>query len=307
MSGDRRAKLKGIADATLDAIDQGFYTLDETTYDLRVATGQSKRQTTYYAPDSLLSTWASATPSTPVLQTKISLLEVSTLEGARYLHDTLDSKNSDASQSDSPPRPKVGVLNFASAKKPGGGFKSGAQAQEESIARSSTLYPTLMTRVAQAFYTLHNRDPKAGYYTHAMIYSPGVTVFRADNGDFVEPYPIDVLTSPAVNAGVARQTLFGRVAGTGVEGKIEQAMRERMARILHLFEQQGVKHLVLGSFGTGVFKNKVDTVASIWVDLLVGDNARFAQSFEHVVFAVLGRDTYDKFRDVFDARDVNAT
>ena len=92
-----------------------------------------------------------------------------------------------------------------------------------------------------------------------------------------------------------------------MEGKIETAMRERMARVLFLFERQGVRHLVLGSFGTGVFKNKVDTVASIWADLLVGDNARFAHSFEHVVFAVLGRDTYDTFRDVFDARDVSAT
>ncbi len=302
---DRRARLKGIADSTLGAIDHGSYVLDETTYDLRVATEQSKRQTAYYAPDSQLSTWASATPPTPAPHTKISLLEVSTLDGARYLHDTLGAQSSNANSPQT--IHKVGVLNFASAKKPGGGFKSGAQAQEESIARSSTLYPTLMTRVAQAFYTLHNRDPKAGYYTHAMIYSPDVTVFRADNGDFVEPYPIDVLTSPAVNAGVARKTLFGRVAGPSVEGKIEQAMRERMARILYLFERQGVKHLVLGSFGTGVFKNNVDTVASIWVDLLVGDNARFGKSFEHVVFAVLGRDTYDKFRDVFDARDVSAS
>lgn len=301
---DRRARLKGIADKTLDAINHGSYVLDETTYDLRVATEQSKRQTTYHAPDSL-SAWATTTPPTAVPHTKISLLEVSTLDGARYLHDMLGAQSS---STDLPgARPRVGVLNFASAKKPGGGFKSGAQAQEESIARSSTLYPTLMTRVAQAFYTLHNRDPKAGYYTHAMIYSPEVTVFRADNGDFVEPYSIDVLTSPAVNAGVARQTLFGRVAGPSVENKIEQAMRERMARILYLFEQQGVKHLVLGSFGTGVFKNKVETVAAIWVDLLVGDNARFGKSFEHVVFAVLGRDTYDKFRDVFDARDVSAT
>ncbi|KAI0698311.1 hypothetical protein C8T65DRAFT_13669 [Cerioporus squamosus] len=273
MSTDRRARLKDIADTTLDAIDRGSYILDETTHDLRVAMDQSKRQTTYHAPDSL-SSWASATPPPPVSHTKISLLEMSTLEGARYLHDTLGSQASDTHQQDSLSSRKVGVLNFASAKKPGGGFKSGAQAQEESIARSSTLYPTLMTRVAQAFYTLHNRDPKAGYYTHAMIYSPGVTVFRADNGDFVEPYSIDVLTSPAVNAGVARKTLFGRVAGPNVESKIEQAMRERMARVLYLFEQQGVKHLVLGSFGTGVFKNKVDTVASIWADLLAGDNAR---------------------------------
>ncbi|HBR75644.1 MAG TPA: TIGR02452 family protein, partial [Cyanobacteria bacterium UBA11159] len=38
---------------------------------------------------------------------------------------------------------KIGVLNFASAKNPGGGFLRGTQAQEESLARSSALYKSL--------------------------------------------------------------------------------------------------------------------------------------------------------------------
>ncbi|KAI0740744.1 hypothetical protein C8Q76DRAFT_201626 [Earliella scabrosa] len=304
---DRRARLKAIADSTLDAIDEGSYILQGTTYDLQVATQQSKRQTTYYAPDSLLSSWASAAAPAAPQHANITLLEVSTLDGARYLHGMLRARSTDANTNGDQPAPKVGILNFASAKKPGGGFKSGAQAQEESIARASTLYPTLMTRNAQAFYTLHNRDPKAGYYTHAMIYSPAVTVFRDDSGDFIEPYQVDVLTSPAVNAGVVRKSLFGRVAGPGVEAKIEQAMRERMARLLYLFEQQGVKHIVLGSFGTGVFQNDVETVAKIWADLLVGDGTRFGHSFENVVFAILGNETFGKFQTVFSDRGVGGT
>ncbi|TBU56273.1 hypothetical protein BD310DRAFT_931776 [Dichomitus squalens] len=294
--GDRRAKLKDIAQGTLSAIEKGSYNLHDATYDLRISTELSKRNTSYYAPDSVLLSWASGAPHVPADNPNVVLLAASTLEGARFLHALLRT----AETPDRTNAPKVGVLNFASAKKPGGGFLTGAQAQEESIARSSTLYPTLMTRTAQAFYTLHNRDAKGGYYTHAMVYSPGVTVVRDDDGEWVKPYQIDVLTSPAVNAGVVRKTLFGRVAGPGVEDKIEQVMKDRMARILYLFEQQRIQHVVLGSFGTGVFQNKVETVARIWADLLLKDGARFKNSFENVVFAIIGgRGTHGVFQDAF--------
>jgi len=63
------------------------------------------------------------------------------------------------------------------------------------------------------------------------------------------------------NAGVARR------AGEGAEAQIEAAMKERRARVLFLFNQEGVKNVVLGSFGTGVFRNNVATVASLWADL----------------------------------------
>lgn len=44
------------------------------------------------------------------------------------------------------PDAKIAVLNFASATNPGGGVKSGSSAQEESLCRCSTLYPTLNQR-----------------------------------------------------------------------------------------------------------------------------------------------------------------
>ena len=115
--------------------------------------------------------------------TKIEVLPLSTLKGARYLN------------TDPEPARKIGVLNFASATSPGGGFLNGARAQEESIARSSSLYASLTTDTVRPFYRLHaGRGENDGFYTHAMIYSPGVHLFRDGDGSALL---VDAVTSLA--------------------------------------------------------------------------------------------------------------
>ncbi|KAG6820166.1 hypothetical protein H0H93_004429 [Arthromyces matolae] len=276
-----------MAKDTLQAIKVGHYVLNGVTHDIHSKSEDSKRRTAYYAPDSLLSTWSTPPPPTePTVSlkpTEFSVLEISTLEAARLLASSAGTE-------------KVGVLNFASAKNPGGGFLTGAQAQEESIARASTLYPTLMTRQAQNFYTLHKEKSQNGYYSHAMIYSPKVVVFRGDDDTWLDPIEVDIVTSPAVNAGVVRKSAFGKLSPEQTERKIERIMKERMGRILFLFEQQGVKHLVLGSFGTGVFQNNVSRIGAIWSELLTAPDARYKHSFSRVVFGILGNKTFTDFK-----------
>ncbi|MBQ7155801.1 MAG: TIGR02452 family protein [Synergistaceae bacterium] len=101
------------------------------------------------------------------------------------------------------PGKKIAVLNFANSGTPGGGAKSGAFAQEESICRCSTLYPSLMTETAlEGFYKYHkgNCGWKA---SDTCIYSPDVVVCRDDSDllcpllrpeDFVK---VDVITCSA--------------------------------------------------------------------------------------------------------------
>lgn len=67
------------------------------------------------------------------------------------------------------------VLNFASAKNPGGGFINGAMAQEESLAVSSNLYETQLAH--EAYYN-KNRACKSMMYTDHAIYAPDVVFFR---------------------------------------------------------------------------------------------------------------------------------
>jgi len=293
--GDRRNRLQEIAKSTLDAIENGTVTVADVSHDLAAKVSFSNHNTRYYAPDSLLSTWSTSAPSrnlATATKSEVSVVEISTLDGARLLFDTLSSRSMSFG--------RIAILNFASATRPGGGFLGGAQAQEESIARSSTLYPSLMTDSAQRFYRLHNHDRKGGFYQHAMIYTPSVVVLKDDAGGWTSPFEVDVLTSAAVNAGDVRGKIGGQLAPAEIERRVESTMKERMARILFLFEEQGAKNIVLGSFGTGVFRNNIEAVARIWAELLTVKGARYQHSFHRVVFAILGNDTFTAFKQSFE-------
>ncbi|KIO31864.1 hypothetical protein M407DRAFT_67410 [Tulasnella calospora MUT 4182] len=192
---------------------------------------------------------------------------------------------------------RVGVLNFASATKRGGGFKNGAQAQEESLARASTLYSSLTQPVANKFYETHIKSDHKGFYSHSMIYSRNVILIRDEQDRLVDPAAVNMVTSAAVNAGSVRRKA-GKRKPEDVENDIYMEMFERMGRILKCFEDNGDKFLVLGSFGTGVFQNDVGMVAAIWAQLL-GHRGRFSQSFTRVEFAILGRPTFDQFQNAY--------
>ncbi|KAJ7772074.1 hypothetical protein DFH07DRAFT_803606 [Mycena maculata] len=284
--------LAKIAEDTLAAVSKGnFVDSDGTAHtidDLSKSSFESAIE--YFPPDSSLSGWASTPPSQTVAQTQLVLCKNSTLEGVQYC---------------TPLARKIGVLNFASATRPGGGFQSGARAQEESIARSSNLYSSLMTPQGQRFYAVHKTEPKSKYYSHAMIYTRGAQLFRSDGGDWVAPSRVDVLTSAAVNAGEVRRQVTVAVPAADTETSIEGVMRERMGRVLLLFEKEGVQDLVLGSFGTGVFRNKVPMVAKLWVELLATPDARFKNSFHRVVFAIIDQKTCAIFKEVFDSLKVD--
>jgi uncharacterized protein (TIGR02452 family) len=184
----------------------------------------------------------------------------------------------------------VAVLNFASARNPGGGYLNGAQAQEEALCRASALYTCLLT--APAYYDHHrtHRDP---FYTDRVIHSPAVPVFRDDRGRLLaEPYRAGFLTAAAPNAGVVRRTAPERVAG------LPGALAVRAERVLETAAAHGYGRLVLGAWGCGVFQNDPAQVAGAFRALL-GPGGRFAGTFGHVVFGVLDRTPGAVVREAF--------
>jgi uncharacterized protein (TIGR02452 family) len=174
----------------------------------------------------------------------------------------------------------VAVLNFASARNPGGGYLRGAQAQEEALCRASALYTCLLR--APEFYDHHraHRDP---FYTDRVIHSPAVPVFRDDRGRLLdEPYTAGFLTCPAPNAGVVLRTVPERASD------LPRALAVRAERVLETAAAHGYRRLVLGAWGCGVFQNDPAQVAGAFHGLL-GPGGRFAGTFEHIVFGILDR------------------
>jgi len=181
---------------------------------------------------------------------------------------------------------KVALLNFASAKNPGGGFLGGSQAQEESLARSSSLYPTLLQN--QKFYST-NKAANDTFYTDNLIYSPDVVFYKDDDGKYMDQFiKADVITMPAVNKGALKF-----VDGKG-QDEIDAVMKQRIRYVLAVSEKNNVDLLILGAWGCGVFRNDPAKIADNFRDVL---NEEPKLDIPRIVFAVLDRDrkTYGAF------------
>lgn len=186
------------------------------------------------------------------------------------------------------------LLNFASARNPGGGFLRGAKAQEEDLSRCSGLYACLMPQ--RTYYASNEPspgDPVGGMlYTDHIIHSPRVPFFRRKNRDLLPaPYLASVITAPAPNA-----TQALRRDPTALP-LIEAALRRRAGGVLAVAQDRGHRSLLLGAWGCGVFGNPPVIVASAFADWLTAP--RFAGAFDRVTFAVFepvrGRDTLAPF------------
>lgn len=108
-------------------------------------------------------------------------------------------------------------------------------------------------------------------------WTPPVVFFRDESFRLTEtPVKASVLTLPAVNMG---QVLL---KGENVQ-EAKKAMRRRMRLALGIFAEQKAKHLVLGAYGCGVFRNDPGEVAVWWRELLEEGIGRYFDSVFHAV------------------------
>jgi len=268
-----RAGRKKIAEDTLKILERGSLKLPNgELFSIAEIQESAVSKTKVYSPEESDQIILNRTSSPTNTATKISVVAGTTLDVTR---DLITSGNND-----------VLCLNFASAKNPGGGFLGGSQAQEESIARSTGLYPC--QQKAWSYYEI-NRNTSSCFYTDNLIYSPGVPLLKNEEGDiFQEIFTVAIITAPAVNTGVVKRKEPNRI------GEIEVVMKRRIAKVLAIALENNHKTIVLGAWGCGVFQNDPKEIARYFNEVI---EQKFKNDFREIVFAIYSRD--ERFINAF--------
>ena len=100
------------------------------------------------------------------------------------------------------PEAKIAVVNFADAFHAGGKVMTGLKGQEESMCRTSTLYPLLYRKTLRDSFYKHHYDMNTPKASDALIYTEGVVICKTDE-DLPKRMPkedwvtVDVITVAA--------------------------------------------------------------------------------------------------------------
>lgn len=248
---------------------QNFYMENKT---LAAAVAYGQQHTKLYEPDDY-----PEIPASNARPGQVQVIAAKTFETAVNVHKSFPDK-------------KIAVLNFASATRPGGGVKNGSSAQEESLCRCSTLFPTIDRKWLHEKYYDANRQARDIRHTDACIYSPGVIICktdesipkRLDEADFVT---VDVISCAAPNLRNEPANQYNPETGKPVKmepQKLYDLHVRRAKHIMHVAAANGVDILILGAFGCGAFQNDPDTVAQAYRAALKD----YRDKFDSIVFAI---------------------
>lgn len=264
--------LKQTAQDVLDLMDRGTYTVDDKEVSIEASHAKSVRESRLYTPDQL------------------DELRARLPTGERPLVDVVEGTTQQVAETLSADGPVV-LLNFASARNPGGGFLNGSKAQEEDLCRCSTLYGTL---IRHETYYQANRQQASLLYTDHAIYSPEVPFFKVSGtGEFLSvPFLASVITMPAPNTGPYKK-------GGGSHAKLVECFERRWRNVLAIGKAENCSTILLGAWGCGAFGGDPE-VAAQTAQAALDD---VGPAFQRVVFAIPGRGKQSKHNlNVFQKR-----
>lgn len=207
------------------------------------------------------------------------------------------------------PGSKIAVMNFANAFQAGGGVTQGSSAQEESLCRTSTLYPLLYRKTLRDSYYAYHRTRNTPKASDSLIYTEGVVICKTDEDipermakeDWVT---VDVITIAAPDLRDS-SNMYVPLTGNGSGMKDAELFGYHLKRAIHMLTvaaHKGADTLVLGAFGCGAFKNNPEVVARAFKTAL----EVFPKVFDRVVFAVYcppgGSLNYNTFSKILDLK-----
>ena len=143
------------------------------------------------------------------------------------------------------PNWKIGILNMANARIPGGGFTSGARAQEEALCSRTDLYIGLLMAQQMGNYPL-----KFGY----SFIVDGVNILLDNNFKFIQN-----------NKNMAIISAAAKHYSTENEAYTDKQMKDIMVQnwlsIIYAASMANIDELVISALGCGAFNNPAEEVA----------------------------------------------
>jgi uncharacterized protein (TIGR02452 family) len=155
------------------------------------------------------------------------------------------------------------VLNMASDRRPGGGYRKGSLAQEEELFRRTSLSLSL--------------EPERHRYplpTYAGFYSPQVAVFRG-------PAPMYTPLDRCFEVSVCSMAALRNPGATYTTAN-RDIMRRKIRAMFLLGLAKGHDALLLSAFGCGAFHNPPNEVAAIFREMV----HEYQGCFREVRFAI---------------------
>lgn len=166
---------------------------------------------------------------------------------------------------------KTCVLNMASHKRPGGGVYNGARAQEECLFRCSNLSSVIHTNL----YPLEDNE---------AVYTQNAIFFKDVNYNYMSEVVCDVVTVAALRLhGVLDKK--GNISYESSNPDYRSITKNKIRLMLSLAAKNGVKNLILGAWGCGVFKNNPEVISGYFHEILVSEC--YSGLFNQVIFAVI--------------------
>jgi uncharacterized protein (TIGR02452 family) len=174
------------------------------------------------------------------------------------------------------------VLNLASDFRPGGGWKKGSMAQEESLFYRTTYALSLDNSVGYC-------NVKYPLQYNEAVFSPGILVFQDTNYkllDWKDCFKFDGLALAALR----RPPL---TSAKHLQARDREITRKKIQLLLAVAREKKYTHLVLGALGCGAFHNPPQDIAELFQEVI---SEQPKSSIQCIIFAVLSTASNANFR-----------